>query len=173
MTAPILDVRYFAAALPTADVDLAYLTTQVAWRDDMRARRTASFGLPYNYSGQHYDACPMPPPIAAIAERVAGLAGHPVTNCLCNRYDTGDNTMGFHRDSYVGLAPTSAIAIASLGATRALVFRAADPRHRTQLALEHGSILLMSPATQRDWMHAVPRAPRAGLRISLTFRWLI
>jgi hypothetical protein len=94
VTAPALDIHYVPRALPTADADLAYLTAEIVWIEHMRARKTASFGLPYNYSGQNYPACAMPPVIAAIAERAAALAGHSFNNCLCNRYDTGANTMG-------------------------------------------------------------------------------
>jgi alkylated DNA repair dioxygenase AlkB len=140
------------------------------WRDAMRARQTASFGVPYNYSGQQYEACEMPPVIAAIAERAAALAGHAFNNCLCNRYDSGDNTMGFHSDSYDGLDPASRIAIASFGVTRTLVFRTLDKRRHVKLALEHGSILLMNRPTQLSWTHAIQREPGAGLRISATFR---
>jgi alkylated DNA repair dioxygenase AlkB len=170
MTAPPLDVRYFPDALPDADTDLAFLLTEVSWDDRMRARRTASFGVPYNYSGQHYEPVQMPPPIAAIAARAGGFAGHPFNNCLANCYETGDNSMGFHQDSYEGLVPSSTIAIVSLGATRPLVFRSIDRTHRRELALEHGSLLLMTQSTQRTWSHGVPRASSAGRRISLTFR---
>jgi alkylated DNA repair dioxygenase AlkB len=170
MTAPPLDVRYVARALPGADDDLAFLVRDVAWSDRMRARQTASFGLPYNYSGQFYDACEMPPQIAAMAARAEALAGHPFNNCLCNRYETGLHTMGFHRDSYEGLADGSTIAIASFGATRTLVFQSADQAERVKIALEHGSMLLMDQETQLAWMHAVLRDPGAGRRISVTFR---
>ncbi|GAA2404556.1 alpha-ketoglutarate-dependent dioxygenase AlkB [Actinomadura vinacea] len=170
MTAPPLDVRYFADTLPDADADLAFLLTEVAWDDRMRARRTASFGVPYNYSDQHYDPLDMPSRIAMIAARAAEYAGHSFNNCLANRYETGDNTMGFHKDSYEGLDPASAIAIVSLGATRHLVFRSIDRAYRTELALEHGSLLLMTHKTQRAWTHGVPRTASAGRRISLTFR---
>lgn len=78
--------------------------------------------------------------------------------------------MGFHADSYVGLVAGSRIAIASLGAARALVFRSRDKQHHREVVLEHGSILLMTEATQLAWTHAIPRAPAAGLRISATFR---
>jgi alkylated DNA repair dioxygenase AlkB len=170
MTAPPLHVRYIPDVLPDAVADLAFLLTEVTWDDGMRARQTASFGVPYNYSGQYYDPTPMPPRIAAIANRAAGHAGHPFNNCLANRYETGDDTMGFHQDSYSGLVPDSVIAIVSLGETRRLVFRSIDAAHRTELALEHGSLLLMTPATQRHWKHAVPRTPGAGRRFSITFR---
>ena len=170
MTAPALDVRYVARSLPDADADFAFLTSEVTWIERMRARKTASFGLPYDYSGQKYETCPMPPTIVAIAELAAELAGHPFDNCLCNRYESGRSTMGFHRDSYDGLVASSQIAIASFGATRSLVFRSNDRLHRSEIALEHGSILLMSPGTQQAWTHAVLRDPAAGLRISATFR---
>jgi alkylated DNA repair dioxygenase AlkB len=166
-----LDLRYLADAVPDADGLLAYLRDHVAWLDRMRARRTASFGMPYDYSGQRYPAAEMPPPIAALAADVAGVAGHPFNNCLCNRYDTGEHTMGFHRDAYDGLVPTSTIAIASFGASRDLIFRSADRRERITMTLGHGSLLLMTRATQDHWQHALPRAPSAGLRISATLRW--
>lgn len=168
MTAP--ELRYVANALPDADNALSFVTHEVCWIATMRARQTASYGLPYDYSGQKYPACQMPPLIASIGARAAELAAHPFDNCLCNRYETGRNTMGFHRDSYEGLVPSSFIAIVSLGATRTLVFRSNDRACVVKMPLEHGSILLMTEATQRAWQHAVKREPDAGLRVSLTFR---
>jgi len=145
--------------------------TQVTWDERMRARRTAGFGVPYNYAGQRYDPVPMPPQITAIAGDARTWTGHPFNNCLANLYETGENTMGFHQDSYDGLVAGSSIAIFSLGAARRLVFRSLDREHRTELTLEHGSLLLMTAVTQLGWAHAVPRDPAAGCRVSLTFRW--
>lgn len=167
--AEVPDLRYFADALPDADAALAFLIDGVVWQTSMYARQHASFGLPYNYSDQLYEPCEMPPVIAAIAARAAELAGHGFNNCLCNRYETGLNTMGFHRDSYEHLVPGSSIAIASFGATRTLLFRTEDHLQRVPVPLAHGSILLMTEATQA-WRHAVQRDPSAGRRISLTFR---
>lgn len=169
-TPPPLDLRHFPAALADPDADLAFVVSEVAWDDRMRARRTAGFGVPYNYSGQHYDAAPIPAPLAAIAELCGAHAGHPFNNCLANLYETGQNTMGFHQDSYDGLIPGSSIAIVSLGAARRLVFRSLDRSHHHEFVLEHGSVLLMTALTQRGWSHAVPREEAAGRRVSLTFR---
>jgi len=164
------DIRYVPDAISDPDTALARLVAETPWRETMRARRTASFGRAYNYSGQTYPFAPMPDVVAELAERARELAGHPFDNCLCNLYATGRNTMGFHTDSYDELEPDSSIAIASLGATRSLVFRSQDRAHLASFALAHGSILLMDRTTQLAWLHAVPRAPNAGLRISLTFR---
>jgi alkylated DNA repair dioxygenase AlkB len=168
VTAP--EIRYIANALTDADAALAFVTRDVQWDETMRARKTASFGRPYNYSGQSYPAREMPSVIAAIGARATTLAGHAFDNCLCNLYETGRNTMGFHVDSYEGLVPSSWISIASLGATRTLVFRSSDRARVVDVPLEHGSILLMNAVTQRDWQHAVKREPGAGSRVSLTFR---
>lgn len=167
---PPLDIRYRAHALPDPDAVLSFLLTDLTWEQRMRARQTASFGVPYNYADEHYDAVLMPPQIAAIADCARTHAGHGFNNCLANLYESGENTMGFHQDSYDRLAPDSAIAIFSLGAPRRLVFRSLDRDHRTELTLEHGSLLLMTAVTQRGWTHAVPRDPTTECRISLTFR---
>lgn len=164
------NVRYVPHAIPDADTILARLDDEIVWLDTMKARRTASYGQPYNYSGQVYPAAPIPPSIADVVARAAELAGHAFDNCLCNLYETGHKRMGFHRDSYDELDPDSRIAIASFGATRQLVFRTVDEAHRATYRLEHGSILLMDRETQREWLHAVPEATHVGRRISLTFR---
>lgn len=173
MAAPVLDVRHFSGAFAGADEALAWLVAEVAWEERMVARKTASFGVPYDYSGQRYEAREMPQVIAAMAARGAELAGHPFTNCLCNLYQGGKQTMGFHQDSYDSLVDGSWIAIVSLGATRTLRFRSLDQQHHEAFALEHGSILLMNETTQRGWKHAVVKEAGAGLRISATFRDMI
>ena len=163
-------VRYFPTAIPDADAALARLGDEIVWRHEMRARCTASFGKPYNYSGQQYPEAPMPPMIGRIAEVAAAIAGHSFNNCLCNLYETGQHRMGFHADSYDALDAASWVAIASLGAARTLLFRSRDRAREVSYALGHGSILLMNRETQLDWLHAVPPEPQAERRISLTFR---
>jgi alkylated DNA repair dioxygenase AlkB len=170
VNAPLLNARYFPDAVPDADATFARLLAVIEWDDRMASRRTASFGRPYNYSDQVYPAAPMPPPIEVVAAHASALAGHGFDNCLCNLYETGDSSMGFHRDAYDELDKASFIAIVSFGAPRSLEFRGADRSRTDVVRLAHGSILLMDRATQEHWKHAVRREPGAGRRISLTFR---
>ena len=70
------------------------------------------------------------------------------------------------------LGPEPVIASLSLWATRRFVLKhRREPSCRLALELEHGSLLLMSGATQRHYRHALPRTAKpVGERINLTFR---
>src|SRR5262249_13134080 len=71
---------------------------ETSWDQRMRARKTASFGVAYNYSGIEYPDVPMPAHLLELAQRVAATVGHPINNCLVNFYPDGLSTMGFHSD---------------------------------------------------------------------------
>jgi alkylated DNA repair dioxygenase AlkB len=90
---------------------------------------------------------------------------------LANLYRNGADRLGFHRDSEPELGPEPLIASVSLGATRRFRFRARQGAGTLGLELSHGSLLVMTGATQRNWLHAVPPTARTvGPRINLTFR---
>ncbi len=150
------------------------LVTGVAWDDRIRARRVASFGVPYNYSGTVWPEVAMPAPIATVTRDVAAVVGYAPNNCLANYYPDGESTMGYHADAVAELAPGTGITIVSLGATRTLSLRGEPDRTVTHaLAMEAGSLVHMTAALQTHWRHAVLRAPEVtGARISLTFRRL-
>ncbi len=164
-------VVYHPEFVADHDRILQQLVDGVAWDQRMRARRTASFGTPYNYSGMTYPEQPFLPPIEEIRRRVTGAVGFEPNNCLVNYYSDGDAKMGFHADSLVGLGPGTGVAIVSLGAERTLWFRElADPDLRLPHPLAGGSLLYMPPEIQLQWKHGVAKEPGAGPRISLTFR---
>ena len=163
--------------LPHFVVEPALLFARVlhdtVWDERMRARRTASWGIAYNYSGIRYADVPFPAYLAELVSRVAQQVHHPVNNCLANWYADGTSTMGFHSDATVDLVPESTVAIVSLGEPRTLTFRPKEAkRHHLDYALAPGSLLVMAPSVQRDWQHALLAAEKTGPRISLTFRWV-
>ena len=148
------------------------LATDVAWDDRIRARRVASFGAPYHYSGTVWPEAPMPAALVPVVAALAEAVGAEPNNCLANFYPTGDATMGYHADSTAELEPGTGITIVSLGAARTLSFRReADRADVHEQTLTGGSLLHMTGAMQATWRHAVLRAPGgASGRISLTFR---
>ena len=140
----------------------------------MRARKTASFGVAYNYSQIDYPVVPMRPDLDVICHQIQHELGFLPNNCLLNYYLDGDSSMGFHSDSSEELAPGTGVAIVSLGAVRSIVYRSKSDRHvQVDYPLPSGSLLYMSDDVQQHWLHAIPKAADVGERISLTFRQII
>jgi alkylated DNA repair dioxygenase AlkB len=147
------------------------LCDHVKWDERISARKTASFGLPYNYSGLVYEERPMHDLLVPICAQVKVTLGFEPNNCLINFYEDGRDKMGFHSDEIDNLEPDTKIVIISLGAERKLSFRSTvDYEQRCYFWLPHGSLLHMSQATQRHWSHAIKRANVTAGRISLTLR---
>ena len=121
------------------------LANGTAWDERMRARKTASFGQSYNYSGIAYDAVPLPDLLLPLVEQLAVLLGFRPNNCLLNFYESGEATMGFHSDATDELAPGTGVAIVSLGAERAIAFQSKpDKQVERSYLLRSGSLLYMS-----------------------------
>lgn len=166
-----MDVDLIPDFAPDHAVLLDLFTDTFPWDERMKARRTASFGLPYDYSGITYPYAGFPPALGQLKSRVDAHLGYASNNCLVNLYADGEQTLGYHADDTRALDPASKIAILSLGATRTLVFRRAkDHAQRQAFTLTGGTLLVMSLALQREWQHGLPRTPGSGPRISVTFR---
>jgi len=156
-----------------SDADALFhgLRAEVPWDERMFARKTASYGTPYNYAQITYDAAPMHPRIAPVLEQLSARLGFSYDNCLLNLYEHGGHGMGFHVDDMTGLVAEAGVAIVSLGAPRTLVFhRIGDKAQTAAFRLRGGSLLWTPAAVQMAWKHGLPAEPGAGPRISMTFR---
>jgi alkylated DNA repair dioxygenase AlkB len=125
----------------------------------------------YTYSGTRFEPHPWPAALDRVRERLERELDAGFNSVLANLYRDGNDRLGFHRDSEPELGPEPLIASISLGATRRFRLREREGRGSFGIDLEHGSLLVMSGATQRNWLHAVPPTARpVGPRINLTFR---
>lgn len=159
------------AFYPDHEVLFRSLVTSIAWDDRMSARRTASFGRPYNYSQMDYPESAIPSELHTLLEMLNNRLGIKFNNCLLNFYETCDNTMGFHSDETTGLVSGTGVAIVSLGSTRDITYRfKIQPEIQQSISLKPGSLLYMDDVVQENWMHAIKRQRDAGPRISLTWR---
>lgn len=149
-----------------------HLATSVVWDTRIRARKSASFGLPYNYSGLEWPAAPFPNAVVPLLDQVRAETGFAPNNCLANFYPDGKSSMGFHSDSTAELEPGTGIAVVSLGAERTITFRRIDDKTVSEsYQLLSGSLLWMCLEMQTEWRHAILTDTGAiGGRISLTFR---
>ena len=128
----------------------------------------------YAYSNQVQEVSPMFSLLEGICRRVEVETGCRFNSVLLNYYRSGVDTMGWHADDEKALGETPVIASVSLGASR--VFRMRHRRYtqwRFEVTLTHGSLFIMWPDTQENWLHSVPRQSACvSPRINLTFRYI-
>lgn len=160
--------------LPNANDFFHLVMQKVQWDERMRARKTASFGVSYDYSGISYPKTSLPTFLEAICQKIDQTLGFYPNNCLLNYYVDGNASMGFHSDSSVELAEGTGVAIVSLGCERNIIYRLkTDRQHEITYPLQSGALLYMGKDVQEEWLHAIPKQLNAGERVSLTFRQLV
>jgi alkylated DNA repair dioxygenase AlkB len=143
----------------------------INWDERMAARKTASFGVAYNYSQMQYPFAEMPQEIKDIALGIDKAIGFQPNNCLINFYLDGKSKMGFHSDQIDILEENTGVAIVSLGETRILRFRnILNPEQIIDYPLPSGSLIYMAQEVQSVWQHAIPVTDTLLGRMSLTFR---
>jgi alkylated DNA repair dioxygenase AlkB len=143
-------------------------------------RRTCALGddgLVYRYSGLDRVALPWPAELVALLQRLRVDFDRRLNFGLCNLYPDGDASIGKHADAESDIVRDSPIVGLSLGAERDFVlFESAGGREQraAEVALEHGSVVVMWGSTQRFYKHAVPARRRCREpRVNITFRCLI
>jgi alkylated DNA repair dioxygenase AlkB len=179
MHTPSLDVVVFDEFVPEHVSLLERLLRDVRWDQrnaaspDLarKSRKTASYGVAYDYKEISYPAVDMHPALVPICQAVRDRLGFCPNNCLLNLYSDGLTSIGFHSDATSRLAPDTGSAIVSLGAERTLQFRCiADDTIVRSYRVQSGSLMFIPNRVQSEWTHGVPPEPGAGMRISLLFR---
>ena len=151
----------------------------VIFGKDVLTPRLVSFhGEPhaaYGYSGKRFLPRPWTPGLEQIREVVHDATGVRFDCVLVNHYRDGHDAMGWHADDEPELGVDPVIASVSLGAERRFRLKHRRlPNARLDLLLPDGSLLVMAGATQRHWLHALPKtATPVGPRINLTFRRVV
>jgi alkylated DNA repair dioxygenase AlkB len=168
---------------PTSAAHLAALLDSIDWeRHEFRIygravpmpRLIAMFGpVGYSYSGVEHAPRPLPPRVAAIRDRVEAVVARPFNSVLLNLYRDGRNGVSWHRDNDYAHGGQPDIASVSFGATRRFQMRD-DTGRVAEIALESGSLLLVSGDALVRWWHRVPKTARlVGPRVNLTFRHMV
>lgn len=175
---------YWPAWLDRQAADRAFemLRDEIAWerrtirlmgKEILQPRLVAWHGdAAYRYSGLTLTPQPWTPMLSALRDRAAAAADAVFNTVLLNLYRDGLDSMGMHQDDEAELGTDPIIGSVSLGATRRFVLRhAKKKRIGIDLALSHGSLLVMAGRTQHVYRHGVPKTTvPVGPRINLTFR---
>jgi len=139
---------------------------KVAWYGDQPYK--------YSYSKSTKTALPWTKGLQSIKLTVESLTHNSYNSCLLNLYHDGSEGMGWHSDDEPELLEDGAIASISLGAERKFIFRHKETKEKIELFLHSGSVLLMSGACQRRWLHRLPPTKKVHRpRINLTFRTIV
>lgn len=189
LSAPDADILYNQQFLTPDYADEVYqqLAKSLAWRQDLIKMFGKEVKIPrlqawygdqtakYEYSGLMMIPHPWTPLLFELKQQVESATGRQFNSVLANLYRDGNDGMGWHADNEkeLGIQPT--IASLSLGQVRDFDLRHNETGKKIRLALQNGSLLMMSGNTQNFWQHAIPK--RASKkhnfmsgRINLTFR---
>ncbi|MGA0264425.1 MAG: alpha-ketoglutarate-dependent dioxygenase AlkB family protein [Lysobacterales bacterium] len=127
----------------------------------------------YRYSGTRLSPKPWLAGLDALRTKLCTEYSAAFNSVLVNAYRDGQDSMGWHADDEPELGPSPTIASVSLGQARVMRVRPRAGGPSTGFLLEHGSLLIMSGNSQKDWVHSVPKSRKPlDLRINLTFRYV-
>jgi alkylated DNA repair dioxygenase AlkB len=181
-------VNYYGKILTSEEANqyLGLLMQNILWKNDevilfgkhiVTKRKTAWYGdsdYLYTYSNITKQALPWTKELYGLKQMVEEFAGVKFNSCLLNLYHNGDEGMGWHSDDEESLGKNNTIASLSLGAERKFLFKHKQTKQINSFILEHGSLLIMKDATQRNWLHSLPKSKYiVQPRINLTFRTIV
>lgn len=171
--------------LATAQADqlLAQSLTAIPWQSDSLHIAGRQIPVPrlhywygtardgYRWSGLAMQARPFPDWLDQLRSEVEQACGFAFNRCLANYYRDGRDSVDWHSDDEKILGDAPVIASLSLGAERVFNLRHRLTRKRFDIALPHGSLLLMGAGMQQYWQHRIAKSK--GLekpRVNFTFR---
>jgi alkylated DNA repair dioxygenase AlkB len=149
------------------------LKSKIVWDNSINSRKTASFGVPYNYSGIEYDINRIPDFFNELIEIVNKNNHFTPNNCLINFYYDNKSKMGFHSDQIDILYENTGVAIFSFGSKRTMRFKnKVDKELIYDVVLENNTYFYMSQKSQIDWLHSIlpDNEDMEGERFSITLR---
>ncbi|MCD9855570.1 alpha-ketoglutarate-dependent dioxygenase AlkB [Epilithonimonas sp. JDS] len=153
------------------DILFTKIKNHTDWDNSIKSRKTASFGMPYNYSNLKYDFLDFPDYILKIIDRLEKIIDYRPNNCLINYYYDNLSKMGYHSDQIDILDSNTGIIIISLGGKRIMRFKNKINLELFEIVLEPNSLLYMTQEIQEKWMHSIlSEQENEGERISITLR---
>lgn len=140
-------------------------------------RDTAWFGeKSYVYSGIRNKPNPMTNALKELRKKAEDKCDYSFNSLLINRYQNGNDKVGWHADDEPELESCEVIASISLGAEREFKLRKKDYDKEKdtvhKILLEHGSLLIMRAPLQEFWEHEIPKKAIDSPRLNLTFRYV-
>jgi len=178
-------VNYYGKVMMKKDYQfyLDKLLNNIEWKNDeaiifgrhiITKRRVAWYGdndFEYTYSNRTKYALPWTKELLELKKIAEKFCKTKFNSCLLNLYHNGDEGMAWHSDDEKTLAKDSSIASFSFGAERKFSLKHKQTKQTISILLENGSLLEMKGATQKYWLHCLPKSKKTTQpRVNLTFR---
>jgi alkylated DNA repair dioxygenase AlkB len=136
-------------------------------------------GTSYTFSGtivkakNWHDGSVISKIFLSLRDRLAKQFGIPFNFVLINRYNDGNEYIGYHSDDEKDLDKNPSIVGITFGSQRDFLFKSKTTGEVVKLTLHNGSMVAMLYPTNAGWMHSVPKRKNVKHpRISLTFRYM-
>jgi len=126
---------------------------------------------PYTFSGITLQPHPWTKELLEIKKKIEPKAGVLFNSVLLNRYRNGSDSISWHTDAEKELGNNPVIASVNFGEERTFQLKHKITNERINIALKHGSLLIMKGELQHFWKHQIPKTKKKiNERINLTFR---
>ena len=178
-------VNYYGRVMAKKDSQfyLDKLLNNIEWKNDeaiifgrhiITKRKVAWYGdndFEYTYSNRTKYALPWTKELLGLKKIAEEFCKTQFNSCLLNLYHNGEEGMAWHSDDEKTLVKDSSIASFSFGAERKFLLKHKQTKQTISLLLKNGSLLEMKGATQKYWLHCLPKSKKiAQPRVNLTFR---
>lgn len=164
-------VEYGNRFLLEHDALFSTLRASVRFRRDSRVMYEREVDIPRAFASLP-EGGPIPPALQAIGDALAQRYRAQFERIGVAYYETGDDSVAFHRDHMPRDRPTL-VAIVSLGAPRKLLVRKHGGGGGSRsFKLGWGDLFVMGGMCQADWEHGIPKQRHAEPRMSCVFRYV-
>jgi alkylated DNA repair dioxygenase AlkB len=158
--------------VPHHDELFEFLSASAPWRQRERRmyeRTVLEPRLVASWSGDELAALP-----DRLAEIRSAVSAHYAVNfdsVLINWYRDGRDSVAWHGDTVRKRMDEAYVVTVGLGERRRFLLRPGSSGPATvRLTSGQGDLIVMAGRAQTDWQHTVPKAARAGSRLSITMR---
>jgi alkylated DNA repair dioxygenase AlkB len=143
-----------------------------AWQAQRRPMYDRLVDVPRLLASYRIEEWPPKLPLQDMLAIVQAHAPAPYNAVGLNLYRDGRDSVAMHNDKLHTIIPGFPIALISMGDARRMNIRAKNgPGRAVGIDLEHGSLLVMSHASQLTHEHGIPKTVKAvGPRMSAVFR---